>query len=90
MSDMSRNLSRRTLLEPSAAVGAISLLPASLDAAFAAVSSTAIRPFHVHFPDSDLADLRRRVVATRWPDKETVLDATQARNEDQRRAELPD
>ncbi|HSC59710.1 MAG TPA: epoxide hydrolase, partial [Rhizomicrobium sp.] len=36
-----------------------------------------IRPFHVHFPDSDLADLKRRVVATRWPDKETVADTTQ-------------
>ena len=74
---MSTNLTRRTLLETSAAVGAISLLPASLDGAFAAAGSAAIRPFHVHFPDSDLADLKRRVVATRWPDKETVADTTQ-------------
>src|SRR5262249_55689465 len=36
-----------------------------------------IRPFHVNFPDTDLAELRRRVKATRWPDKETVADATQ-------------
>lgn len=74
---MTTNLTRRTLLETSAAVGVISLLPASLDGAFAAAGSAAIRPFHVHFPDSDLADLKRRVVATRWPDKETVNDTTQ-------------
>jgi len=37
----------------------------------------AIRPFHVHFPDEALADLRRRIVATRWPDKETVADQSQ-------------
>ena len=38
---------------------------------------TAIRPFHVHFPDADLADLKRRILATRWPEKETVDDDTQ-------------
>jgi len=37
----------------------------------------AIRPFHVHFPDEALADLKRRIVATRWPDKETVADQSQ-------------
>jgi pimeloyl-ACP methyl ester carboxylesterase len=36
-----------------------------------------IRPFTVHFADADLADLRRRVKATRWPDRETVADTTQ-------------
>jgi hypothetical protein len=36
-----------------------------------------IRPFRVHVPDSDLADLRRRIAATRWPDKETVADTSQ-------------
>jgi pimeloyl-ACP methyl ester carboxylesterase len=38
---------------------------------------TAIRPFSVNIPDADLADLRRRIVATRFPDKETVNDFTQ-------------
>ncbi|WP_235958897.1 epoxide hydrolase family protein [Paenibacillus silvestris] len=38
---------------------------------------TAIRPFHVHFPESELVDLRKRILATRWPDKETVSDQTQ-------------
>jgi pimeloyl-ACP methyl ester carboxylesterase len=36
-----------------------------------------IRPFHVSIPDEALADLRRRIAATRWPDKETVSDETQ-------------
>jgi pimeloyl-ACP methyl ester carboxylesterase len=38
---------------------------------------TAIRPFHVSFPDSELADLRRRINATRWPEREQVNDASQ-------------
>jgi pimeloyl-ACP methyl ester carboxylesterase len=37
----------------------------------------AIRPFHVNFPEAELIDLRRRINATRWPDKETVTDETQ-------------
>lgn len=36
-----------------------------------------IRPFHFHAPDKDLDDLRRRILATRWPDEETVDDQTQ-------------
>ena len=37
----------------------------------------AIRPFRVNVPESQLADLKRRIKATRWPDKETVTDETQ-------------
>ncbi len=37
----------------------------------------AIRPFSNHVPDEALADLRRRVLATRWPERETVTDASQ-------------
>src|SRR5689334_7498704 len=36
-----------------------------------------IRPFHVSFSDDDLTDLRRRIKATRWPERETVNDASQ-------------
>jgi pimeloyl-ACP methyl ester carboxylesterase len=36
-----------------------------------------IRPYHVSIPDADLADLRRRALATRWPDRETVMDTSQ-------------
>jgi pimeloyl-ACP methyl ester carboxylesterase len=41
------------------------------------LESTSIRPFQVNVPESDLADLRQRIVATRLPDKETVRDFTQ-------------
>jgi pimeloyl-ACP methyl ester carboxylesterase len=40
-------------------------------------TGTAIRPFKFHASDRDLADLRRRIAATRWPDRETVADTTQ-------------
>src|SRR3954451_9448330 len=44
-----------------------------------APSTTAIREFHVKFPQEALDDLRRRLEATRWPDKETVDDDSQSR-----------
>jgi pimeloyl-ACP methyl ester carboxylesterase len=40
-------------------------------------AATAIRPFHVDIPEEELADLRRRLAATRWPDPETVPDQSQ-------------
>jgi pimeloyl-ACP methyl ester carboxylesterase len=39
--------------------------------------STAIRPFQVNVPETELIELRRRIKATVWPDRETVTDATQ-------------
>src|SRR5882757_7034156 len=41
------------------------------------VDTTAIRPFHVDVSEAELTELRRRVKATVWPDRETVTDATQ-------------
>ncbi|MDX3075634.1 epoxide hydrolase [Streptomyces sp. NPDC088354] len=38
---------------------------------------TAIRPFTFEFPDAVLEDLRARIVATRWPERETVADQSQ-------------
>jgi pimeloyl-ACP methyl ester carboxylesterase len=38
---------------------------------------TVVRPFHVNFPEADLAELRRRILATRLPEKETVADFSQ-------------
>jgi pimeloyl-ACP methyl ester carboxylesterase len=38
---------------------------------------TAVRPFHMNFSQAELTELRRRVNATRWPDKETVTDTSQ-------------
>ena len=43
----------------------------------ASAVSDAIRPFRVQVPQADIEDLRRRIVATRWPDRETVDDASQ-------------
>jgi len=37
----------------------------------------AIRPFQANFPETELAELRRRINATKWPERETVTDATQ-------------
>src|SRR6266436_393399 len=37
----------------------------------------AIRPFRINVPEEALVDLRRRVAATRWPDRETVADRSQ-------------
>lgn len=43
----------------------------------AASSAAVIKPFSVNFPDEALADLRRRVSAMRWPEKEIVTDHSQ-------------
>ena len=40
-------------------------------------ASTAVRPFRIGVPEEDLVELRRRVLATRWPDRETVTDDSQ-------------
>ena len=57
-----------------AVASAASLLPSQMAAAAA---GDAIRPFRVDVPEEQLADLRRRVLATRWPDRETVSDQSQ-------------
>ena len=38
---------------------------------------TPIRPFKVNVSEESLADFRRRIAATRWPEKETVADQSQ-------------
>ena len=40
-------------------------------------ADTAIRPFQFHASNEALADLKRRILATRWPEKETVPDTSQ-------------
>lgn len=42
-----------------------------------AAESQAIRPFHVHVPQKQLDELRQRLLATRWPARETVTDQSQ-------------
>jgi len=41
------------------------------------MTDNAIRPFRINVPEAELTELRRRINATRWPDRETVTDATQ-------------
>ena len=38
---------------------------------------TAVRPFHINVPEAELNELRRRIAATQWPEKETVADQSQ-------------
>jgi pimeloyl-ACP methyl ester carboxylesterase len=64
----------------SAAAGAWSVVLLALcdpSSVSAADSGAAIRPFHVLVPDAAVLDLRRRIAATRWPDRETVTDQSQ-------------
>jgi pimeloyl-ACP methyl ester carboxylesterase len=69
---------RRRLLSTAATAIAVasaaSLFPLHLARA---AENTAIRPFKVTFPEEALVDLRRRINATRWPDRETVNDRSQ-------------
>jgi hypothetical protein len=62
-----------------ARVGVLAASVASVSpASVAAVElGTAIRPFRFNVPEAELAELRRRVLATRWPDRETVADQSQ-------------
>jgi pimeloyl-ACP methyl ester carboxylesterase len=40
-------------------------------------ATAAIRPFRVNVPEAELTELRRRINATRWPERETVTDQSQ-------------
>jgi pimeloyl-ACP methyl ester carboxylesterase len=53
---------------------AANLLPSQLAAA---PEGDAIRPFRINVPEEQVVDLRRRIAATRWPDRETVTDGSQ-------------
>ncbi len=66
---------RRAILVASGAAGAVSLLPGQFVAA--PDEGNAVRPFKINVSEEALADLRRRIAATRWPDKETVADQSQ-------------
>ncbi len=77
---MTSEPNRRTVLATTAAAGALGLAAAaawSAPASAAAEAGDAVRPFRINVPDEALVDLRRRLAATRWPDKETVADASQ-------------
>jgi Epoxide hydrolase N terminus len=76
MDDMSEP-NRRTILA-AAAAGAVGIsAAASARAAAPQTGDTAIRPFRVEVPEEALVDLRRRINATKWPDREQVSDDSQ-------------
>lgn len=63
------SLSRLAFADTSTVIGKITE-PANGD-------KSALRPFRVHIPDSRLVEMRHRIKATRWPDRETVPDESQ-------------
>src|SRR3974377_308030 len=65
---------RRKVLAASAAVAASHFI---LTQGHAATSSESIRPFKINVPEAELAELRKRINATRWPERETVADDSQ-------------
>jgi pimeloyl-ACP methyl ester carboxylesterase len=69
---------RRRFLS-TAAMGIVAAGAASLFPAYPAPAARGeeIRPFRINVPDEALVDLRRRINATRWPDRETVPDESQ-------------
>jgi pimeloyl-ACP methyl ester carboxylesterase len=78
MTANSSSPTRRNLLATSAAASAVGLLTAApASAAEQATEQNAIRPFAVRIPEEKLVDLRRRIDATIWPDREQVTDASQ-------------
>src|SRR5262252_7143746 len=52
--------------------GALNQLNAVQPDTATGAATAAIRPFHVNVPQAALAELRRRIAATRWPDQATV------------------
>jgi pimeloyl-ACP methyl ester carboxylesterase len=69
---------RRSVLATGAAGVALSVLAEPNAAeAIEVGGSSAIRSFRVNVPQTDLDDLRRRILATKWPERETVSDNTQ-------------
>ncbi len=60
-----------------APVAAGSANPIRTEGPVTTTATDSIRPFEVHVPETELLDMRRRLAATRWPDKETVADRSQ-------------
>jgi len=42
-----------------------------------ASDKTTVRPFHVSIPETELAEMRKRINSTRWPERETITDESQ-------------
>jgi pimeloyl-ACP methyl ester carboxylesterase len=78
MLSITSNTSRREVLAATAAAGAAVALSSGFAEAGPPESGVgAIRPFHINVAEADLVDLRGRIKATRWPEREIVNDTTQ-------------
>lgn len=77
-SEITIDRDRRSLLS-TAAIGLATAISASVFPLHGAPAAdeSAIRPFRIAVPEEELVELRRRVLATRWPDRETVSDQSQ-------------
>jgi pimeloyl-ACP methyl ester carboxylesterase len=58
-------------------LGLFAFAPSGAQTTRQAVEDRSLRPFTVQVPQAAVDDLRRRIAATRWPDKETVADRSQ-------------
>jgi pimeloyl-ACP methyl ester carboxylesterase len=83
MSEESSSPTRRSVLATSAAAGTLALATRAMTGIFGgaraegAARGGAIRPFRIDVPQEELVDLRRRILSTRWPERETVADQSQ-------------
>jgi pimeloyl-ACP methyl ester carboxylesterase len=83
MSEEFSSPTRRSVLAATAAAGALGLVTSASTGTFGtaqaegAARGSAIRPFHIDARQEELVDLRRRILATKWPDRETVKDQSQ-------------
>jgi pimeloyl-ACP methyl ester carboxylesterase len=83
ISSSSSSTTRRGVLAATAAAGAIGVASSASTGIFGsaqaqgAAQGNAIRPFRIDFREAKLTELRRRISATNWPERETVKDASQ-------------
>jgi pimeloyl-ACP methyl ester carboxylesterase len=68
---------RRRLLGTATMTVAVAFAANLFPGQLAAAQDDAIRPFRINIREADLVDLRQRIAATRWPDRETVNDRSQ-------------
>jgi pimeloyl-ACP methyl ester carboxylesterase len=72
-----RGLTARTAVASLALAAAVTPVAAAERSGTVTPQPNEIRPFHVNIPEAELKELRRRIKATKWPERETVADASQ-------------
>jgi pimeloyl-ACP methyl ester carboxylesterase len=82
MSGESSSPTRRSVIAASAAAGALGVATSASSGILGSARAEgargeAIRPFRIDFPETMLTEMRRRISATNWPERETVTDESQ-------------